>query len=75
MGALAQTMPMLTSGRRQATLSEMDHVVSGSVEAPAVRAVRTVQQIAVLGRLLVCLGFSSWVRRVDAHYTKAHEQA
>ncbi len=48
MGALAQTMPMFTSGRRQPTLAVMDQVVSGSVVAPAERAVRTVQQIAVL---------------------------
>lgn len=48
MGALAQTIPMFTSGRRQAMLSEMDQVVSGSVVAPAERAVRTVQQMAVL---------------------------
>lgn len=48
MGALAQTMPMLTSGRRQPTLAEMAQVVSGFVVAPAERAVRTAQQIAVL---------------------------
>ena len=55
MGALAQTMPMLTSGRRQATFAEMSHVMSGEVMAPE-RAVRTVQHAAVLGRVSVIPG-------------------
>lgn len=46
-GALAQTMPILTSGSRQATFATTSQVTSGDLTA-AERAVRTVQHTAVL---------------------------